>query len=67
MDSVSYNLGRAIAPLLTVAIGLAGVSFGWAFAANAVSFIVFSVILWRLAWHGKPTRRHDGRGSGTAS
>jgi MFS family permease len=48
MDSVSYNLGRAIAPLLTVAIGLAGVNFAWAFAANAVSFIAFSVILWRV-------------------
>lgn len=47
MDSVSYNLGRAVAPLLTVAIGLAGVNFAWAFTANAVSFIVFSVILWR--------------------
>jgi MFS family permease len=47
MDTVSYNLGRALAPLLTMSIGLAGGNFAWAFAANAVSFIAFSLILWR--------------------
>jgi MFS family permease len=47
MDSVSYNIGRAVAPLVTLAIGVAGVNFAWAFAANAASFIVFGVILWR--------------------
>jgi MFS family permease len=47
MDSVSYNLGRAVAPLCTMALALTGVSFAWAFAANAVSFVAFGVILWR--------------------
>lgn len=45
MDSVSYNLGRALAPVLTIGMDLLGISFGWAFAANAVSFIAFSGIL----------------------
>ncbi len=51
MDTVSYNLGRAVAPALTVTIGFAGVNFAWAFAANAVSFIAFSLILWRIRLH----------------
>ena len=48
MDTVSYNLGRFLAPFLTITIGAAGINFAWAFAANAVSFIAFSVILWRI-------------------
>jgi MFS family permease len=61
MDSVSYNLGRAIAPLLTVAIGLAGVNFAWAFTANAVSFIAFSVILWRARMDMTPQKKQRSR------
>ena len=59
MDSVSYNLGRALAPLVTMSIALAGVSFAWAFAANAVSFIAFGVILWRgrMRAQAEPERR----------
>jgi MFS family permease len=59
MDTVSYNLGRAVAPLLTVAMGLVGISLAWAFAVNAVSFIAFSVILWRVHLHrgAEPERR----------
>ena len=59
MDTVSYNLGRAIAPLLTMVIGLTGVNFAWAFAANSVSFIAFGIILWRVRLHSKaePERR----------
>ena len=45
MDAVSYNLGRAIAPLLTVAIGATRFDYAWAFAANALSFGFFTVIL----------------------
>ena len=45
MDSVSYNLGRALAPVLTIGMDILGISFAWAFAANAVSFIAFSAIL----------------------
>lgn len=47
MDSVSYNLGRALAPVLSVAVIIA-IGFGWAFEINAISFIVFSVALLRL-------------------
>lgn len=59
MDTVSYNLGRALAPLLTITMGVAGISFAWAFTANAVSFIAFSVILWRVHMHSaaEPERR----------
>ncbi len=44
MDSVSYNLGRALAPPLSVAI-IAALGFGYAFALNAVSFLVFTTVL----------------------
>jgi len=44
MDSVSYNLGRAVAPPLSVGL-IAAFGFGWAFAANAVSFLVFTAVL----------------------
>jgi MFS family permease len=63
MDTVSYNLGRALAPLLTLVLGLVGISLGWAFAANALSFIAFSVILWRVHMHAQaePERRSKVR------
>lgn len=54
MDSVSYNLGRATAPVVTIMMGLAGISFAWAFAANAVTSVVFSAILWRINTHVMP-------------
>lgn len=59
MDSVSYNLGRALGPVLTMAMDLLGVSFAWAFTANAVSFIAFSGILWMVNMHAEaePERR----------
>ena len=59
MDSVSYNLGRALAPMLTISMSLLGVSFAWAFAANAISFIAFSVILWlvNVRADAEPERR----------
>lgn len=59
MDSVSYNLGRAVAPLLTMGMVLVGISFAWAFAVNALSFIAFGVILWRVHMHAEaePERR----------
>jgi MFS family permease len=44
MDSVSYNLGRAVAPPVSVALVLT-LGFGWAFGANAVSFLVFALCL----------------------
>lgn len=45
MDSVSYNLGRAVGPPLGVAV-IATIGFGYAFAINAASFFVFTVVLW---------------------
>jgi MFS family permease len=62
MDTVSYNLGRAIAPLLTVSLAVGGISFGWAFTANAVSFVAFSIILGRvnLSAPVKEARRKSG-------
>ena len=45
MDAVSYNLGRALAPPLTVVIVLATHGYGLAFAANAVTFLVFTLML----------------------
>jgi MFS family permease len=63
MDSVSYNLGRAVAPVLTMGMTLLGINLAWAFAANAVSFMAFGVILWRVHMHVKaePTRRSKVR------
>ena len=47
MDSVSYNLGRAMAPVLSVGV-VTTLGFGWAFEINAISFILFSVVLFTL-------------------
>jgi MFS family permease len=59
MDTVSYNLGRALAPLLILVMDLDGISLAWAFAANALSSIAFSVILWQVHIHAQaePERR----------
>ena len=45
MDAVSYNLGRALAPPLTVLIVLTTHGYGLAFAVNAVTFLVFTLML----------------------
>jgi len=42
MNSVSYNAGRTLAPVLCVAV-IASIGAGWAFALNAISFVVFAV------------------------
>lgn len=60
MDAVSYNLGRAIAPLLSIAV-VHWFGYGWAFAGNAVSFVAFTVILWRAGRFGTPERRQRSR------
>ena len=61
MDAVSYNLGRAIAPLVTMTVGMAGVNFAWAFAGNALTFAAFSVILWRTRLHVSPEPERRSR------
>ena len=44
MNSVSYNVGRAVAPLLCVLV-VATDGFAWAFAANAISFLIYLALL----------------------
>jgi MFS family permease len=44
MDSVSYNLGRALAPAISVVI-FTTLGFGLAFALNAGSFFLFTLVL----------------------
>ena len=55
MDSVSYNLGRAIAPPVSVLL-VSTLGYGWAFAANSTSFLVFVGCL-VLAGRGQPMER----------
>jgi MFS family permease len=57
MDSVSYNLGRAVAPPVSVVL-VTTLGFGWAFAANSLSFLIFAGCL-VLAGHGQPAERHE--------
>jgi len=47
MDSVSYNLGRALAPAISILI-FTIVGFGLAFALNAGSFFLFTLVLLHL-------------------
>jgi len=60
MDAVSYNLGRAIAPLLSIAV-VHWLGYGWAFGGNAVSFGIFTLILRRAGRFGTPERRQPSR------
>ena len=60
MDAVSYNLGRAIAPLLSIAV-VHWFGYGWAFGGNSVSFVVFTLILWRAGRYGTAERRQRSR------
>jgi MFS family permease len=55
LDSVSYNLGRALAPVFSVALFLTA-GFSWVFAVNAVSFGFFAAVLLWLNWHEADTR-----------
>ena len=48
LDGVSYNLGRALAPVFSVALFLTA-GFSWVFAVNAVSFGFFAAVLLRLS------------------
>jgi MFS family permease len=44
MNSVSYNAGRTLAPLLCLVV-LASIGAAWVFALNSLSFLVFAVIV----------------------
>jgi predicted MFS family arabinose efflux permease len=46
MNSVSYNLGRALAPAMCVLM-IITIGFAWAFALNAASFLIFAGALAR--------------------
>ena len=54
MNSVSYNTGRALAPILCVIV-ITTIGFGWAFALNAISFVVFAAML-TLMRRGRESR-----------
>ena len=58
MDAVSYNLGRAVAPLLSIGV-VHWFGYGWAFTGNAVSFVVFTLILWRAGRFGEELRQRS--------
>jgi predicted MFS family arabinose efflux permease len=44
MNTVSYNIGRAVAPVIGVGVVMA-IGFGWAFLLNAFSFVVLATVL----------------------
>jgi MFS family permease len=44
LNNASFNVGRALAPVLGVGV-ITTVGFAWAFALNAVSFVVLAAIL----------------------
>ena len=54
MNSVSYNAGRALAPVLAVVV-LASIGAAWAFALNAITFFLFAATL--LAISGRVADR----------
>ncbi len=64
MNSVSYNAGRAVAPAACVVV-IITIGFGWAFAFNAISFLIFACLLARVQSRGsgapaQPARARDG-------
>jgi len=64
MNSVSYNAGRTLAPVLCVFV-LASIGAAWVFALNAISFLVFAVTIIAVHPHRKssPDRQaHDWLG-----
>lgn len=58
MNSVSYNAGRAVAPVLCIVV-ISTIGFGWVFALNAISFLFFSVSLAKV--HPLTDRKPSGR------
>jgi predicted MFS family arabinose efflux permease len=64
MNSVSYNVGRALAPALSVVV-IATIGFTWTFAFNSFSFLVYAVALAVIQPRSpgepaEPTRVRDG-------
>ncbi|OLB64074.1 MAG: hypothetical protein AUI10_12595 [Actinobacteria bacterium 13_2_20CM_2_72_6] len=54
LNTVSFNVGRALAPILGVGV-ITLVGFAWAFALNAVSFLVLAGVLLPAARAGSVT------------
>lgn len=64
MNSVSYNAGRAVAPAICVVV-IITIGFAWAFAFNAISFLIFAGLLTRVqprrsGTSAQPARARDG-------
>jgi predicted MFS family arabinose efflux permease len=64
MNSVSYNAGRALAPALCVAV-IVTIGFTWAFALNAISFVIYALVLMKVRPRdvgetASPARARDG-------
>jgi MFS family permease len=60
MDSVSYNLGRALAPAISILI-FTTLGFGLAFALNAGSFFLFTLVLVYLRPRARPKAPNRSR------
>jgi predicted MFS family arabinose efflux permease len=64
MNSVSYNAGRTLAPVLAVVL-LFSIGGGWAFALNALSFLTFAIVVLTIYpadnWQPAP-RKHGWTG-----
>jgi MFS family permease len=58
MNSVSYNAGRTLAPALCVAL-IATVGAAWAFALNAISFLIFAVVIIAVHPHSSPQQEQQ--------
>jgi predicted MFS family arabinose efflux permease len=64
MNSVSYNAGRAVAPAICVVV-IITIGFTWAFAFNAISFLIFAGMLAKIRLDqsgtpAQPARARDG-------
>jgi predicted MFS family arabinose efflux permease len=57
MNSVSYNAGRALAPVLCLVV-LASIGVGWAFALNAITFVFFAATI-VIVYPPEPTDLHE--------
>jgi MFS family permease len=57
MNSVSYNAGRTLAPVLCLVV-LASMGAGWVFALNAMTFVFFAATI-AAVYPPEPADRHE--------
>jgi len=62
MNSVSYNMGRALAPVLSIVV-ISTIGFSAVFALNALSFIIFAVFLFVAHPRTRPRAVQPGPGA----